>query len=63
MYLLKKSIQVADIHLATVEIIQVVVEALIKEEVINIQVQAIITVDTSIRPHDRNTAANCPVLK
>ena len=58
MYLLKKGIQVADILQATVDVIQVDVEVLTKEEVINIQIQAIITVDTSIRPHDRNTAAN-----
>ena len=41
-----------------VDIIQVGVEVLTKEEVINTQVQATITVDTNIRPCDRNTAAN-----
>ena len=58
MYLLKKGIQVADILQATVDVIQVDVEVLTKEEVINTQVQATITVDTNIRPCDRNTAAN-----
>jgi hypothetical protein len=58
MCLLKKGIQVADILQAMVEVIQVDVEALTKEEAINIQAQTIVTVDTSIKLHDNNTAAN-----